>query len=212
MLAADLGNLERDVRLVDGSAAEWVHVDVMDGVFVSNISFGFGTVRAIRRATAKLVDVHIMIVDPGRYAIRFVQAGADQVTFHWEAVDGVEGARKVVAAIKKAGGKAGISLRPATPVNVLEEILPELDNVLIMSVEPGFGGQSFIPDSLDKVRELRRMIDSRGLRALVEIDGGVTLDNAGAIFAAGANALVSGSAIFRSPDPTAAIAQMLSAK
>lgn len=209
LLASDLGNLERETRMLDRSAAGWVHVDVMDGVFVPNISFGPGEVEAIRRATKKLVDVHIMIVDPARYAVRFVEAGADQVTFHWEAVAGLDAARAIVAAIHAAGSRAGISLRPATPAGVLEEILPELDNVLVMSVEPGFGGQRFQPASLDKVRALRRVIDSRGLRATIEIDGGVTLENAGELFAAGCEVLVSGSAIFGSGEPERAIREML---
>ena len=148
MLSADFGHLERDTRMVDASAAEWVHIDVMDGVFVPNISFGFPVLKAIRKATAKFLDVHLMIVSPEKYVARFAEAGADLVTFHLEATDDPAGC---VALIRRAGAKAGVSIKPATPVEALREVLPLVDLVLVMSVEPGFGGQSFIPGSLEKI-------------------------------------------------------------
>jgi len=155
MLSADFGHLDRDTRMIDESAAQWIHIDVMDGVFVPNISFGFPVMKPIRRASAKFLDVHLMIVEPER---RFAEAGADLVTFHYEATQDPLGAIRM---IKECGVKAGISVKPATPVEVLGELLPELDLVLIMSVEPGFGGQSFMEGSWEKVRRLRRMIDDR---------------------------------------------------
>ncbi len=206
MLSADFGHLDRDTRMIDRSRAQWVHIDVMDGVFVPNISFGFPVLKAITAATKKFMDVHLMIVDPGRYVERFAKAGADMVTFHIEAVDD---AMAVIDAIHAAGAKAGISIKPATPVKAVEHLLPHLDLVLIMSVEPGFGGQSFIEGSWDKVRELRRMIDAAGLGTLIEIDGGVGPENAAALFEAGCDALVAGSAIFGTPDPVATIDLML---
>lgn len=208
MLSADFGHLDRDTRMIDESAAEWIHIDVMDGVFVPNISFGFPVMKAIRKASPKFMDVHLMIVEPEKYLRRFVEAGADLVTFHYEATGNPLAA---IRTIKEAGAKAGISIKPATPVSVLAELLPELDLVLIMSVEPGFGGQSFIEGSWDKVRTLRRMIDEGGCDTLIEIDGGVSAANAGQLFEAGCDALVAGSAVFGAPDPKAEIEKMLGA-
>ena len=208
MLSADFGHLDRDTRMIDRSAAEWVHIDVMDGVFVPNISFGFPVLKAITSATEKFMDVHLMIVEPEKYVERFAQAGADLVTFHIEATDKVE---ECIELIRKSGVKVGVSIKPKTPVEALEPILDKIDLVLVMSVEPGFGGQSFIEGSTDKVRALRGMIDSKGLDVMIEIDGGVSRHNAGEIYEAGCDALVAGSAVFKAADPEAEIVAILNA-
>ncbi len=204
MLSADFGYLDRDTRMIDRSAAEWIHIDVMDGVFVPNISFGFPVMKAIRKATAKFMDVHLMIVEPRRYVKRFVEAGADLVTFHYEAVDDVA---SVIRAIREAGAKVGISIKPKTDVEVLAPYLDDVDLVLIMSVEPGFGGQGFIEGSVEKVRELKAMIGA--LNVLIEIDGGISAANSAEMFEAGCDVLVAGSAIFSSADPEGEIRKML---
>ena len=208
MLSADFGNLERDTKMIDRSAAEWVHIDVMDGVFVPNISFGFPVMKPIRKATGKVLDVHLMIVEPEKYVKRFVEAGADYVTFHYEATEKID---ECINITREAGAKVGISIKPATPVSVLKDILAKVDLVLVMSVEPGFGGQSFMPDSLDKVRELAAIKREQGLEYIIEIDGGISSQNAGEVFAAGAEALVAGSAVFGAADPEAEIVKMLEA-
>lgn len=208
MLSADFGHLDRDTRMIDRSAAEWVHIDVMDGVFVPNISFGFPVLKAITSATEKFMDVHLMIVEPEKYVERFAQAGADLVTFHIEATDKVE---ECIELIRKSGAKVGVSIKPKTPVEALEPILDKIDLVLVMSVEPGFGGQSFIEGSTDKVRALRGMIDSKGLDVMIEIDGGVSRHNAGELYEAGCDALVAGSAVFKAADPEAEIVAILNA-
>ena len=208
MLSADFGNLERDTKMIDRSAAEWVHIDVMDGVFVPNISFGFPVMKPIRKATNKVLDVHLMIVEPEKYVRRFVEAGADYVTFHYEATDDIEGCIK---AIREAGAKVGISIKPATPTSVLKDILSKVDLVLVMSVEPGFGGQSFIDGSLDKIRDLAKMRQEQGLDFIIEVDGGISAKNAAEVFNAGAEALVAGSAVFGAADPEAEIVNMLKA-
>ena len=208
MLSADFGHLDHDTRMIDRSAAEWVHIDVMDGVFVPNISFGFPVLKAITSATEKFMDVHLMIVEPEKYVERFAQAGADLVTFHIEATNDVKGC---IELIRKSGAKVGVSIKPKTPVEVLEPILADIDLVLVMSVEPGFGGQSFIEGSTDKVRALRKMIDSKGLNVLIEIDGGVSRHNAGELYEAGCDALVAGSAVFKAADPEAEIVAILNA-
>ena len=200
MLSADFGNLERDTKMIDRSAAEWVHIDVMDGVFVPNISFGFPVMKPIRKATNKVLDVHLMIVEPEKYVKRFVDAGADYVTFHYEATEHID---LCIDEIRKAGAKVGISIKPKTEASVLKDILAKVDLVLVMSVEPGFGGQSFIDGSLDKIRELAQMREQMGLNFLIEVDGG--------IFAAGAEAVVAGSAVFGAADPEAEIVKMLEA-
>ena len=192
ILSADFGNLERDIKMVDRSAAEWVHVDFMDGVFVPNISFGFPIMKPVRKATQKVVDVHLMIVEPEKYVKRFVEAGADYVTFHHEACTDP---RATIAEIKAAGAKAGVSIKPATSAEAIFDYLGELDMVLVMSVEPGFGGQSFMSDSLDKVRVLRKEIDEKGYNCLIEIDGGISAKNAREVFDAGVDVIVAGSSV-----------------
>ena len=206
MLSADFGNLDRDTRMIDRSAAQWIHIDVMDGVFVPNISFGFPVMKPIRKASNKVLDVHLMIVDPEKYVAQFAEAGADIVTFHYEAT---QTPHEAIRLIRESGAKVGISIKPKTPVEVLRELLPEVDLVLIMSVEPGFGGQSFIEGSTDKVRELRKMIDEAGLDVTIEIDGGVSAANAGELYEAGCDALVAGSAVFKAADPEAEILKIL---
>ena len=208
MLSADFGNLERDTKMIDRSAAEWGHIDVMDGVFVPNISFGFPVMKPIRKATNKVLDVHLMIVEPEKYVRRFVEAGADYVTFHYEATDDIEGCIK---AIREAGAKVGISIKPATDATALTDILSKVDLVLVMSVEPGFGGQSFIDGSLDKIRDLAKMRQEQGLDFIIEVDGGISAKNAAEVFNAGAEALVAGSAVFGAADPEAEIINMLKA-
>lgn len=208
MLSADFGNLDRDTRMIDRSAAQWIHIDVMDGVFVPNISFGFPVMKPIRKASDKILDVHLMIVDPEKYVARFAEAGADIVTFHYEAT---QTPREAIRLIRESGAKVGISIKPKTPVEVLRELLPEVDLVLVMSVEPGFGGQSFIEGSTDKVRELRKMIDEAGLNVTIEIDGGVSAANARELYEAGCDALVAGSAVFKAADPEAEILKILNA-
>lgn len=175
MLSADFGHLERDTQMIDRSAARWIHIDVMDGVFVPNISFGFPVLKAIRRASKKFLDVHLMIVEPEKYVARFAEAGANLVTFHYEAS---AEPHATVELIRAAGAKVGVSIKPATPVEVLRELLPEVDLVLVMSVEPGFGGQSFIPSSLEKIAQLRTMVREAGFGTIIEVDGGISSRNA----------------------------------
>ena len=208
ILSADFGNLERDIKMIDRSAAEWVHIDVMDGLFVPNISFGFPVMKPVRRATAKVLDVHLMIVEPEKYVKRFVEAGADYVTFHHEAC---ANPRAAIVDIKAAGAKAGVSVKPATPVEAIFDYLSELDMVLIMSVEPGFGGQSFMPHSLDKVRALRKEIEEKGYNCLIEIDGGISAKNAREVFDAGVDVIVAGSSVFGAEDQEQAILNILNA-
>ena len=206
VLSADFGHLADDIAMLDRSEAEWVHIDVMDGVFVPNISFGFPLMPPIRKGTKKVLDTHLMIVNPEKYIERFAKAGADIVTIHLEATDDLHGA---IATIKKAGVKAGVSIKPKTPVSAIVPYLNELDLVLIMSVEPGFGGQSFIEGSTEKVAELRREIERCGSQAGIEMDGGITLDNAAEVYAAGCEVLVAGSTVFASPNPEETIHKLL---
>jgi ribulose-phosphate 3-epimerase len=205
LLSADFNNLGRDIEMVNNSEADWFHLDIMDGVFVPNMSFGFPVVEHIAKLAKKPLDVHLMIVDPDRYIQRFKEAGANVLTVHWEACTHLH---RTIAETKRQGMKAGVSLNPHTPVEHLSEILPELDLVLIMSVNPGFGGQSFIKNSLSKISRLRQMIDSQNLNTLIEVDGGVTEKNAAELYHAGANVLVAGNAVFKSESPALAIKQI----
>ena len=202
LLSADFGNLERDVRRMDASAAAWHHVDIMDGVFVPNLSFGLPVVKAIKKAATKPLDVHLMIVDPDRYIHAFRDAGADHLTVHVEACTHLH---RTLQAIRQAGMRPGIAVNPHTPISALEAIVSEADLVCLMSVNPGFGGQKFIEHTYEKVRQLRALA---GPDLLIEIDGGVTLENAPLLLAAGANVLVAGNTVFGASDPEATVAQL----
>ncbi|NHB68864.1 ribulose-phosphate 3-epimerase [Perlabentimonas gracilis] len=202
LLSADFNNLGRDIEMVNQSEADWFHLDIMDGVFVPNMSYGFPVVEHIAKLAKKPLDVHLMIVDPDRYLERFKDAGANILTVHWEACTHLH---RTIAEIKRLGMQAGVSLNPHTPVELLNEILPDLDMVLIMSVNPGFGGQSFIENSISKIERLRKMIDDKGCNTLIEVDGGVGPHNAGKLYQAGANVLVAGNAVFKADNPNEAI-------
>ena len=208
VLSADFLHLGRDTEMLNRSEAEWIHIDVMDGVFVPNLSFGFPVLSAIRKVTTKVLDTHLMIVEPERYIERFAKAGADIITIHIEATEDLPAAIRM---IKACGVKAGVSIKPKTPVSAIVPYLDDLDLVLIMSVEPGFGGQSFIEGSTEKVAELRREVDRCGFDTVIEIDGGITLGNAGEQFTAGCDVLVAGNTIFGSDDPTRTIHDLLRA-
>lgn len=202
LLAADFGNLARDVEMLNRSSADWMHLDVMDGVFVPNISFGFPVMQAIANVARKPLDVHLMTVQPERYIENVKDLGARIMNVHVEASPHLH---RTIQQIHSAGMLAGATLNPSTPVEMLEDVIEDLDLVLIMSVNPGFGGQKFIEHSLKKVEKLRGMIDSCGSGALIEVDGGVNVDNAPLLVKAGADALVAGSAVFNAPDPEAEI-------
>lgn len=205
VLSCDFANIQRDVEMINNSNADWFHVDVMDGVFVPNISFGFPVVSAIKKHATKPLDVHLMIANPDQYIEEFKKAGADWLTVHYEACIHLH---RTIQVIKSSGMKAGVALNPHTSVNVLEDILPELDLVLIMSVNPGFGGQQFIPHTLKKVAQLKELIQKTGSSALIEVDGGVNLETGKQLLEAGADALVAGSFVFNSENPAQTIKEL----
>jgi ribulose-phosphate 3-epimerase len=205
LLAANFLNLEADCNMLNNSNADWYHLDIMDGRFVPNISYGPMFVEVFRKATTKICDVHLMIEEPGNYAEAFKKAGADILTVHIEACPHLH---RNIQQIKSLGMQAGVAVNPHTPVDTLTDILADIDLVCLMSVNPGFGGQSFIPHTLHKIKQLREIIDHRSLPVKIEVDGGVTLQNAKSILEAGAHVLVAGSTVFNAADPTATIAAL----
>ncbi len=205
LLSADFGNLERDLEMINGSEAAMLHLDVMDGVFVPNISFGFPVMKYVQKLCSKPLDVHLMIVEPQKFVSEVRDCGAEIMNVHYEACTHLD---RVVQQIHGAGMKAGVTLNPATPVCMLRDIVAELDLVLLMSVNPGFGGQKFIPNTLRKLRDLRALIDETGSKALVEIDGGVNADTGRQLAEAGADVLVAGNYVFKSANPLEAIATL----
>jgi ribulose-phosphate 3-epimerase len=205
ILSADFGNLERDIKMLNNSNADWIHCDIMDGVFVPNISFGFPVVESVKKNATKPLDVHLMIVNPDQYIQRFAEIGASTITVHYEACPHLH---RTVQVIKVNKCAAGVSLNPHTPVEVLEDIIIDLDMVLLMTVNPGFGGQKFIENSYNRIVRLKKMIERRGAKTLIEVDGGVDLSNAAKLVAAGVDVLVAGSFVFNSPNPTEIIQKL----
>lgn len=206
ILAADFSNLKAACKMINRSEAEWIHIDVMDGVFVPNISFGFPVLEAITKYCMKLIDVHIMIVHPEKYVKRFAEAGAEMLTFHYEATENPD---EVIDLIRHEGIKVGITINPDVPVAALKPYIDKVDMVLLMSVFAGYGGQKFREESYDRLKELKSMVDELNPACLIQVDGGVSINNAKKLFDHGANVLVAGSAVFNAPDPVGMIAEML---
>ena len=207
ILAADFANLQKEINMINESEADWIHVDIMDGVFVPNISFGFPVVSAIKKHASKPLDVHLMIVQPERYVQQFKDAGADILSVHYEASTHLH---RTIQAIRQSGMKAGVAINPHTNVNVLEDIINDIDLVCMMSVNPGYGGQKFIENTYSKITLLREMIFRRNAHARIEIDGGVDLNNAPKLLNAGADVLVAGNTVFASPNPSETISRLKS--
>ncbi len=205
LLSADFGALDRDIDMLNRSEADMLHIDVMDGVFVPNISFGFPVIKFIERSAKKPLDVHLMIVDPDRYVSQVRDCGAAIMNVHYEACTHLH---RVIQQIKQAGMKAGVTLNPSTPVSMLEEIITDVDMVLLMSVNPGFGGQSFIRQTIDKVARLRQLINTSGSNATIEVDGGINLQTGAEVVAAGADILVAGNFVFSAEDPIGTISAL----
>lgn len=207
LLSADFGHLDRDLEMINRSSADWLHLDIMDGVFVPNISFGFPVLKSVATICRKPMDVHLMIVEPDKFIDRFAELGAMSLNVHYEACTHLH---RTVQEIRRRGMKSAVTLNPATPLCVLDDIIEDIDMVLLMTVNPGFGGQKFIEHSIDKVKRLREMIDRRGLDTLIEVDGGVNFETGKRLVDAGVDVLVSGNAVFASADPEATIRRLKS--
>jgi len=205
LLAADFMNLQRDVEMINQSEADWFHLDIMDGVFVPNISFGFPVLKGLKKICRKPMDVHLMIVEPHKFIREVAETGAYLMNVHYEACTHLH---RTIAGIHEAGMKAGVTLNPHSPVSLLEDIVQDVDVVMLMSVNPGYGGQTFIEHTVEKTRQLREMIDRKGLNTLIEIDGGVNLETGKRLLEAGADVLVAGSFVFKAPDPNAIIKEL----
>ncbi len=205
LLAADFGNLEKELIMINKSQADWLHLDIMDGLFVPNFSFGFPVIESVRKVTDKILDVHLMIIDPDRYLTRFRDAGAGILTVQYEACIHLH---RTISEIHNLGMKAGVAVNPHTPVSLLQNVLPYVDMILVMTVNPGFGGQSFIMESYKKIEELKAMIVSGGYNILIEVDGGVDTKNAARLIASGVNVLVAGNSVFSSKDPIETISKL----